>query len=114
MPVFTRRVMFPLQLTARDAASADRDALDLAEAAAAQVEERDVAGTLTVGKVTVTKPFPEPSFPRWIIAYGQGEGAMGLVAQWLAEGKGVDSRLVRGLWVHRPVAHGGDVAGAGA
>lgn len=114
MPVYTRRITFPLQLTARDEASADRDARDLAEAAAQQVEDRDVAGAVSVGKVTVTVPFPEPTFPRWIVAYGRGERAMALVAQWLSEGKGVDSRLVRGLWVHRPTAHARDVAEAGA
>jgi|GEM_PF-6563142 len=114
MPVYTRRITFPLQLTARDAASADRDARDLAESAAQRLEERDPAGALSVGKVTVTVPFPEPAFPRWTVVYGQGEHAMAQVCAWLAEGSAVDSRLVRGLWVHRPVPCEQPGTGAGA
>lgn len=113
MPVYTRRVTFPVHLTARDADCADRDALDLAEHAAQQVEDRDTAGTLSVGKVTVTVPFPEPAFPRWTVVYGQGERAMAQVCAWLAEGDAVDSRLVRGLWVHRPAASGQAGTGSG-
>lgn len=114
MPVYTRRITFPLQLTARDADSADRDARDLAESAAQRLEDRDPAGALSVGKVTVTIPFPEPTFPRWTVVYGHGEHATAQVLAWLAEGAAVDSRIVRGLWVHRPVPGGQSAPEAGS
>lgn len=105
MPVYTRQVTFPMELTAADPVAADRDAMDHAVAAVQHVEARDTAGSLNIGKltvtVTVTVPAPAPTYPRWTVVYGHGERAMAQVAQWLAEG-GVDSRLVRGLWVHRP------------
>jgi len=96
MPVYRRTVTLPLELTAADPAAADRDALDLAQAAAQQVEDRDVTGALSVGKVTVTRPQP-----RWTVVYGHGPRATEQVGVWLPE-SGVDSRLVNGLWVHRP------------
>jgi len=96
MPVYRRTVTLPLELTASNPAAADRDALDLGEAAAQQVEDRDVTGALSVGKVTVSHPQP-----RWIVVYGRGQRATAQVGAWLAS-SGVDSRLVNGLWVHRP------------
>lgn len=96
MPVYRRTVTLPLELTAANPAAADRDALDLAEAAAQQVEDRDVTGALSVGQVTVTA-----TQPRYVVVYGHGERATAQLGAWLAQG-GVDSRLVRGLWVHRP------------
>ena len=96
MPVYRRTVTLPLELTAANPAAADRDALDLAEAAAQQVEDRDVTGALSVGKVTVTAPQP-----RYVVVYGHGERATAQLGAWLAQGA-VDSRLVRGMWVHRP------------
>lgn len=97
MPVYHRTVTLPLELSAQSPAAADRDALNLAEAAAQQVEDWDVTGALSVGKVTVTHPQP-----RYIVVYGHGERATAQVGAWLTGG-GVDSRLVRGVWVHRPV-----------
>ena len=103
MPVFTREVRFPVQLSAPDAVAADRDAMDHAVAAVQHVEARDVSGSLTIGKLTVTVPPPAPTYPRWTVVYGCGEHAMAQVLAWLAEGNSVDSRIVRGTWVHRPV-----------
>jgi len=103
MPVFTREVRFPVQLSAPDAVAADRDAMDHAVAAVQHVEARDTSGALCVGKLTVTVPPPAPTYPRWTVVYGQGEHAMAQVLAWLAEGSAVDSRLARGMWVHRPV-----------
>lgn len=42
-----------------------------------------------------------PANPRYIVVYGHGERATAQLGAWLAQGA-VDSRLVRGLWVHRP------------
>ena len=38
----------------------------------------------------------------YVAAFGHGPLALAKVAQWLAEGRAVDSRLVRGTWVHKP------------
>lgn len=103
MPVYHRTVTFPVELTAPDAVAADRDAMDHAVAAVQHVEARDTAGSLNIGKLTVTEPPPAPTFPRWTVVYGCGGHAMAQVLAWLADGNAVDSRLVRGLWVHRPV-----------
>lgn len=104
MPVFHRTVTFPVELSAPDAVAADRDVLDHAVAAVQHVEARDTAGSLTIGKLTVTDAPPAPTYPRWTVTYGHGEHATAQVFAWLAEGSAVDSRLVRGMWVHRPVA----------
>jgi hypothetical protein len=103
MPVYHRTVTFPVELTAPDAVAADRDAMDHAVAAVQHVEARDTTGALSVGRLTVAVPPPVPVYPRWTVAYGQGEHAMAQVLAWLAEGSAVDSRLARGMWVHRPV-----------
>jgi len=114
MPVFRRQVTFPVELTAPDAVAADRDAMDHAVAAVEHVYARDTAGSLSVGKLTVTVPAPAPTYPRWTVVYGQGEQATAQVLAWLAEGRSVDSRLVRGMWVHRPVTREQTGTGAGA
>lgn len=106
MPVFHRTVTFPVELSAPDAVAADRDAMDHAVAAVQHVEARDTAGSLTIGKLTVTDAPPAPTYPRWRVVYGCGPRALQQVCAWLAEGRAVDSRLVRGLWVHRPAAAG--------
>lgn len=55
-------------------------------------------------------PAPAPRAPRemsapaqYTAAYGGAPLATAKVAQWLEAGA-VDSRLVRGMWVHRPAA----------
>lgn len=112
MPVYRRTVTFPVELTAPDAVAADRDAMDHAVAAVQHVEARDTAGSLNIGKLTVTDAPPAPTFPRWLVVYGQGERATAQVRAWLAEGNAVDSRLVRGMWVHRPVTAPAGTGGA--
>lgn len=111
MPMFTRIVRFPMTVTADDAKAADVFARDQAEAAADAIEARDTAQTIAVGRVSVTRPGEQPEPPRtpapakadYLAAFGHGPLALAKVTQWLAEGRAVDSRLVRGGWVHRPV-----------
>jgi len=101
MPVYTRTVTFPLELTAADDASADRDAMDHAIAAVQHITGRVAAGSLTVGQLTVSGP--ARAHADHLLAYGTGPLAMAKVEQWRAGGLEVDSREVRGTWVHRPV-----------
>lgn len=114
MPVYTRFIAFPVTLTAENEVAADRGAMDHAIAAVQHIEGRDVTGSLTVGKITATPPAlaPAPARAEWLVAYGRGPLAMERVARWLAEGRAVDSRLVRGTWVHKPV--GPDACGKAA
>jgi len=106
MPVYRRQVTFPVELTAPDAVAADRDAMDHAVAAIQHVEARDTSGSLSVGTLTVTD-----AGPRWVLVYGHGQRAAASVAEWLAAGA-VDSRLVRGMWVHRPAVRDDGNGGA--
>jgi hypothetical protein len=104
MPVYTRHITFPIELTAVDAAAADRDAMDHAIAAVQHIEARDVTRSLTVGLVTVTAPKPARARADYLVAYGTGPLAMAKVDGWRLAGLEVDSRQVRGTWVHRPVS----------
>lgn len=111
MPLYTRIIKFPITLTAPDAKAADTFARDQVEAVIEGLEARDTAQTIAVGRVSVTRPgdqpeparTPAPARAEQLTAYGCGPLARNRVARWLAEGRAVDSRLVRGGWVHRPV-----------
>ena len=108
MPMFTRLIAFPMTVTANDAGGADTFAREQVEAVVDGLEARDVTQTLAVGRVSVTRPGDQPTTApakaEYLAAFGHGPLALAKVAQWLAEGRSVDSRLVRGGWVHRPVA----------
>jgi hypothetical protein len=101
MPVYTRVIAFPVELTAADDLSADRDAMDHAIAAVQYIETRDVTGSLTVGKLTVTGPAAARA--DYLVAYGSGPLALAKVDEWRSAGLEVESRDVGGLIVHRPV-----------
>jgi hypothetical protein len=105
MPVYTRFIAFPVELTAADDVSADRDAMDHAIAAVQHIEARDVTGSLTVGQVAVTGPARVRA--DYLVAYGSGPLALAKVQEWRAAGLEVESREARGGWVHRPVAPNG-------
>lgn len=110
MPLFTRIVGFPMTVTAPDGKAADVYARDQVEALVDGLEQRDITRTLAVGRVSVTRPgdqpkptpTPAPARAEQLTAYGHGPLAVNRVARWLAEGRAVDSRLVRGTWVHKP------------
>ena len=109
MPLYTRIVKFPITVTAADAQGADQFARDQVEAVVDGLEARDVTQTLAIGRISVTRPgdqpapAPTPAKAECVAAFGRGPLARAKVAEWLSEGRAVDSRLVRGGWVHRPV-----------
>lgn len=58
MPVYTREITIRAQFTAPDPQAADRYAADLADEASDRLVQRDIAGALQIGSVTVTEPAP--------------------------------------------------------